>query len=95
MATTFTGNGHEAAILSRVIKPKERTLSQAAARAILQFDFDDDDRQRMHELVVKNQEGELTAEERAELDGYVNVGLILDLMRSKARLSLKRASSRR
>jgi hypothetical protein len=48
----------------------------------------------MHVLAVKNQEGKLTGQEEAELQGYLHVGLLLDLLRSKARLSLKRAGSR-
>lgn len=85
---------HEASILNRVIKPGESTLSPAGARAILKLDFDPSDRARMHELVVKNQEGNLTVQEQAELQGYLHVGLLFDLLRSKARLSLQRASGR-
>jgi hypothetical protein len=80
----------ESCILERVIKPKERSLSPAAARAILRLDFDDADRVRMHELAVKNQQGKLTKQEQVELHGYLHIGLFLDLVRSKARLSLKR-----
>ena len=49
----------------------------------------------MHELAMKKQEGALSADEQADLDAYVHVGLVLDLFRAKARLSLKRAESRR
>jgi hypothetical protein len=86
---------NEAAILDRVIKPKEKSLSATAARAILQFDFDPPDRARMHELAVKNQDGALTAEERTELQSYLHVGLLLDLLHAKARSSLRRVASRR
>src|SRR5437016_2391430 len=85
----------EAKILTRVIKPGKRGLPAAAARAILQLDFDDEDRRRMHELAQKNQVGELTPEERSELEGYMHIGLLLDLLHSKARRSLKQVSSRR
>ena len=40
---------------------------------------------RMHELAVKNQAGELSADERDELNAYRQVGLELDLRRAKAR----------
>jgi hypothetical protein len=95
MATATPLTNTEAAILSRVIKPEDNTLPRAAARALLRLDFDQQDRDQMHELAVKNQQGELTEPELAELQCYVHVGLILDLLRSRARLSLKRASSRR
>jgi hypothetical protein len=79
----------EADILGRLVAPEEPTFSAEAARAILALEFGPSDRQRMHELAGKNQAGTLTAEEEAALDGYVHVGLLLDLLRSKARRSLQ------
>ncbi|WP_261341159.1 hypothetical protein [Fimbriiglobus ruber] len=43
----------------------------------------------MHDLAVKNQEGDISAAEQDELDGYRRVGRLLDLIGAKARLSLK------
>jgi hypothetical protein len=79
---------NEAAILSRVIRPDHDGLSPAAARAFLKLEFTADDRQRMHELAVKNQAGDLNAAERHELDDYLRVGRLLDLLAAKAHLSL-------
>jgi hypothetical protein len=81
---------NEAAILGRVIQPDHDDLSRAAARAFLRFDFMAEDRERMHELAVKNQAGKLTAPERHELDDYLRVGRLLDLLGAKARLSLRK-----
>jgi hypothetical protein len=81
----------EAAILSRVIKP-DQPFPAAAARSILRLDFEQRDRERMHELAVKNQDDALTAEERTELQSYLHVGLLLDLLRAKACRSLKDGS---
>jgi hypothetical protein len=83
-------SNNEAAILSRVIQPDHNGLNQAAARALLKLEFAGDDRRRMHELAVKNQAGDLTAVEQHELDGYLRVGRLLDLLGAKARLSLKK-----
>ena len=94
MTPALTLETNEAAILNRVIKPGERTFSPVGARAILKLDFDPSDRERMHELALKNQEGKLTGQEEAELQEYLHVGLLLDLLRSKARHSLKQAGSR-
>jgi hypothetical protein len=47
----------------------------------------------MHELAEKNQAGELSEDELRALESYRHVGRLLDLMRSKARLSLRRASA--
>ncbi len=77
----------ETVILNRLIKP-EHKLPRAAARALLQLDFDEQDRARMHELALKNQADELTAREETELQSYLKVGLFLDLIHAKARRSL-------
>ena len=82
--------GFEAAILARVVQPNSDDLSPASARAFLKFYFTDDDRERMHELAVKNQSGKLTAVEKHQLDSYVRVGRLIDLLAAKARLSLKK-----
>ena len=80
--------GDEAAILNRLIRPKEK-LSPAAARAMLRFNFDEADRARMHELALKNQSDDLTSKEEIELQSYLKVGLFLDLLHAKANLTLR------
>jgi len=79
----------ETAILSRVFKPSQGDLPPAAAEALLQLDFDPSDLARMHELAEKNQAGELIDTEFAELENYRSVGRLLDIVRSKARLSIR------
>jgi hypothetical protein len=81
--------GGEAAILRRLIRRGEK-LAPAAARALLRLDFDKKDRARMHELAQKNQSDELSEREEIELQSYLKVGLILDLLHAKANLSLRR-----
>ncbi len=90
MNSVTTSN--EAEILSRVIAPEEPTLPLDAAQIFLTFDFRKEDRERMSLLAEKAREGELTAEEQAEIDCYERVGHFLSLLRSKARLSLKQAN---
>jgi hypothetical protein len=46
----------------------------------------------MSELSAKARRGELSAEEEAEIDSYVRVGHIVNLMQAKARLAIKQAS---
>jgi len=90
MATSIrNGKGTEEAILTRVFRPHEADLSPDVARAILQFGFDEADRVRMHELVVKNQEAELSTAEKTELDNFRRVGNLVSILKAKARLSLK------
>ena len=80
---------NEAAILARVIQPDNDDLPLSAARVLLKLDFTADDRQRMHDLALKNQAGKLKPAEQQELDGYIRVGRLLDLLGAKARRSLK------
>ncbi len=88
MATVTTND--EAAILSRVIMPDDGDMPMEAAKAILRLKFSPKDKARMHQLAVKNQDGELTPAEEKEIASYRHMGYFLDLMHSKARLSLKR-----
>ena len=80
----------DTAILSRLIRTEEDTLSPAAAEGWLAVRFEQHDLDRMHELVTKNQGGKLTAKEKKALDNYRRVSFLLDLMHSKARRSLKK-----
>jgi hypothetical protein len=82
---------HDAVILNRVVKPNRADLAPDVARAFLQFEFSQEDRDRMHELAVKAQEGTLLANEQGELQSYRRIGYLLDLMRSKARNTLNQA----
>ena len=79
----------EAAIFGRVLEPEEATLDVAAARAILDLDFKQTDKDRMRALLAKAKKGTLTAKEKVEIDNYERVGHMLSLMKSKARRSLK------
>ena len=88
----IVSNTSETAILSRVIKPDNGTWSRAAAESILKFDFPPADLKRMNSLASKARRGTLTASEEAQLDNYRGVGRLLELLQSKARLSLKRAN---
>lgn len=81
----------EAEIWNRTIQPESGTLSAEAARALLELKLRPGDVERVNELSAKAGEGALTAEEGRELDNYLNVGRALELLKAKARLSLRRA----
>ena len=81
---------NEAAILSRVVGPENANLSREAAQSILGITFPENDRERMNELAEKARNGLLDTEEEAELDSYRHVGRLLEILKSKARLSLKK-----
>ena len=78
----------EVAILSRVLKPEQASFSTAAAKEILALEFDTTDKERMHELSSKAQEGLLSRREQTELNNFERVGHLIGLMQSKARRSL-------
>lgn len=79
----------EAAIWRRVIRPGAPGWSRAAAEAILALDFQPDDHERMLLLLEQAKSGNLTPDEAAELENYRQVGTTLELLQSRARLSIK------
>lgn len=83
----------EVDIFSRLIDPSNPSLTRDGARAILELNYRESDHARTSELARKSNEGTLTPDERRELEGYVFVGDVLALLKSKARLSLSRQSS--
>jgi hypothetical protein len=85
----------QGAIWTRLVQPERNNLPAGAARAILGLTFRDIDRSRIHELIVKNQEDALTPEEQTELDNFLQVSYLLDLLHSKARRSLKKRSAKK
>ena len=80
-----------AAIWSRLLRADQGDLTPEAAQFFLHLAFDPQDLQRMHELTVKNQDGALTPADQEDLRNYRQIGLQLDLLRAKARLSLQQA----
>jgi hypothetical protein len=60
---------------------------------VLALRFSPDEKARYEELAYKVQGPEITPDERQELEDFVNVDMLLTLLKSKARLSLKHQSS--
>lgn len=89
MATKTMSENSGTAILARVIAPEKPTFSNDAAQQILSFDFTESDRKRMNDLAAKARAGTLSEQENQDLDNFLLVGHMLDLMHSKARMSLR------
>lgn len=87
----LVASANDAAILDRVIRPRAGNLPIVLARQMLRLKFSDDDAQRINELSAKAGEGALNPVEDAELDSYIRVGHFLSMMKSKARLTLKKS----
>ena len=82
----------ESAILARIIAAGGPVLSAAVAGEILNWSFNQDDRDRMSMLADKARTGGLTPPEAEELDAYERVSSFLGLVKSKARRSLQQSS---
>ena len=61
------------------------------ARGILSLTLSPADRERMNELAAKARDGSLGADEQLEIESYRQACRLLDLMKAKARVSLKNA----
>lgn len=94
MCSQLVHPNSEAAIWARLIEAQEDELSSGAAEFLLAIRFDETDQRRMQELADRSEAGTLTAEEQMEFDGYLHIGNLLAVMRSKARLALKRRPNR-
>lgn len=79
----------ESAIWERVIHPERGDLPPEAARYFLSLAFEPADIDQMHRLAEKNRQGTLDKNEQEALRAYRQMGLQLDLLKSKARLALK------
>jgi hypothetical protein len=77
-----------AGVWERTIQPEERGLTPDAARYFMSLEFTDADRARMNDLAAKARAGPLSEAEQAELGNFMQLGWFLDLLKSKARLSL-------
>lgn len=83
---------NEAAIWNRTIQPENGNLAPEAARALLELKLPPEDVERVNQLSAQAGEGTLTEDESRELDNYLNVGRALELLKAKARYSLRRAA---
>lgn len=90
MPTTLEKN--ETAILSRAIGLENGGFSPEAARSILAMGLSPADRDELQRLTSLAKEGSLSAEEEADLESYRHAGRVLELFKSKARISLKRSA---
>ena len=80
----------ETAILARAIDVGLGNWSEAAARSILDITLTAEDAHRRDELADKARRGTLSADESSELESYRHVGRMLELMKAKAKVSLKK-----
>jgi len=81
------------AILERIVQPENGGFSAELARYVLSLSFPKDVKDRCLVLSEKAQEGNLSDAEAAELDEFLSADSLLTVLKSKARVSLKRATN--
>ena len=91
MSTTIAS--HEADILRRVVDPRRAGWSRETAGAILALAMPKRDASRASTLARKAYAGALSPAEARELEDYKHIGRFLELMQSRARLSLKKTGA--
>jgi hypothetical protein len=95
-STTLNGvSSSEVAILARVLSGGHGQLSHELARHLLRLGFNDEDKHRMHDLAVRNQNGALSPSEKEELFAYAKAGKLLSILKSKARRALRGKTKKR
>jgi hypothetical protein len=78
----------EVTILARILGNERGKLPRDLARYILNLGFSDRDKARMHELLMRNQDDELTPAEKEEMHAFGKAGDLLAILKSKARRTL-------
>lgn len=89
MTTAVFNSNTESAILSRVIDSDRGHWPPEASRAVLSLSLSAEDREKMNSLAAKAAAGTLTTDEEIEIEGYRHVCRLLDLLKARARVSLK------
>jgi hypothetical protein len=79
----------EAEILREIIVPGRSDLDAAAANSILSLGFSPRTKSKIRSLLQANNRGAISATQRVELEKYLRVGQLVDLLHAKARLSLR------
>lgn len=82
-------NTGETTALEKLLRPLSRQMTVELARALVNVQADTETQARYDELAGKRTEGNLTAEEQAELEALVRANTLLGVLKAEARLFLK------
>ena len=89
MGTATRTRDTEVTILARVFDNERGLLPRELARSIVDVDFSEQDKARMHDLAARNQADALSHGEKEELIAFAKAGSLLSILQSKARRTLK------
>jgi hypothetical protein len=79
----------ETTILARIFSDRFGQLHPEMGRYILDLDFNDRDKARMHELIVRNQDDALDPAEKDEMYAFLNASSMLAILQARARRMVK------
>jgi hypothetical protein len=80
-----------ATILSRALQLKGGNVPPDGARFILDLGIGEKDKKRMLELLAKQQQGRISAQEKVDLESYIQADNTLSVLKAQAILALKKA----
>jgi hypothetical protein len=83
-----------ATVLSRALEMRSGDIPPEGARFLLGLGIREEDRERMLELLAKQQRGPITPGEREELESYVEADNVLSILRAQALVVLKKAGQK-
>lgn len=85
---------HDFKILESIFFPDDSRRSISLAKAITKLRFSKAQEREMDRLLTRNNFGTITPKQRAKLESYVRIGVLLDIAKLQAELWLKQHVSR-
>ena len=86
-------NGHGSAVLDEMLEPVSRSLGLKTARALAALRVGERTQARVEKLAEKCNEGQLTPDERAEYEAYVQASTLIGILQAKARRIVAQAKA--
>jgi hypothetical protein len=80
-------------IVAHVVRPEAADLPPEMAHKVLTWQFTDQDRERVADLLDRNRANALSQSEMNELDTYTVLGDLLNILHAQALLSLKHSAT--
>jgi hypothetical protein len=71
--------------IDRMLDPVSDCLTPEVADRLAHLSVDPEVQARIDDLADRNTEGELSSEEKAELESYIRVGNVIAILQAKAR----------
>ena len=78
-------NGHGSAVLDEMLEPVSQCFGMETARALAALRVNERTQARVEELAEKCNEGQLSPDERAEYEAYVQASTLIGILQAKAR----------